>query len=126
MIIQRETTPITATTLADVLAGKGYGWDSEKMLQSALYGVLELNGIDARREVTIGHCTRIDFLAARTGIEVKIGGSLTKVAEQLQRYAQSDQVDDLLLVTTQHEHKALEGTIGGKPVTVYVVDGRYL
>lgn len=97
---------------------------SEVDLQSALEEALETTGEDVEREVQIEGAGRIDFLTlSRVGIEIKVRGGVPEVAEQLQRYAQSEAVDELLLVTTRGEHRRLPTTIAGKPLEVLVVRG---
>lgn len=97
---------------------------SESDLQTAIESALEEAGEDAEREVDVPGAGRIDFLtSARVGIEIKVRGAIAEVAEQLQRYAQSDLVDELLLITTRGQHRQLPATLGGKRLEVLVVRG---
>ena len=91
---------------------------NEAQLQDALQTLLKASYSHVRREHRLTETDRIDFLVERTGIEVKIQGSLTQVMRQLRRYADSDDVDDLVLVTTRALHRQLPHTLGGKPLTV--------
>lgn len=53
-----------------------------------------------------------------TGIEVKIKGSLTEVTRQVHRYAQSEQVESLILITARGSHRGLPREMNGKRVIV--------
>lgn len=65
---------------------------------------------------------RVDVLCESIAIELKVGGSSSSVLSQLERYAQSDRVTELVLVTTKATHLKLRGTVlYGKPVYVIVV-----
>jgi hypothetical protein len=63
------------------------------------------------------HIGRIDFMVGSVGIEVKVGFSWADVVTQLHRYAQSQMITDLILVTTRMLH-TMPGRMNGKPVTV--------
>lgn len=67
---------------------------------------------------------RIDFYLpdVGVGVECKVQGSVATVAEQLQRYAQRDEVRGLVLVTRCRAHR-LPTTIAGKPLRVIWVAG---
>lgn len=60
-------------------------------------------------------------------IECKIKGSATSVMAQLARYAESVQVDDVILVTSRRNHLASEvfreGVILGKPLAGIWIGG---
>ncbi len=61
---------------------------------------------------------RIDFLVGRTGLELKVDGSLQAVTSQLSRYAQADRVDALVLLTTKLRLCRVPPMLNGKPVVV--------
>ena len=81
-----------------------------------------------RREHVLTERDRIDFLIQETvwptdarfgiGIEVKVDGTLSELVRQLQRYAQHDLVDGLLVVSTRARLHAVPTTLSGKPVAV--------
>ncbi|MGN6693878.1 MAG: hypothetical protein ACTHN0_06840 [Aquihabitans sp.] len=72
------------------------------------------------REVRVDERNRLDFVVQIAGdvvgVEVKIAGSRRDVLRQLTRYAQLDQIDELLLVTTKANHHRMPTHINGKPV----------
>lgn len=75
-----------------------------------------------RKEHTLSAGERIDFLVGKIGIECKVGGSKMEVLRQLQRYAQFDEIDELILVTTKSRHLELRGLqVNGKTINVYWV-----
>jgi len=102
---------------------------NEAELQAILWD--HLQAIDRRtvREHVLTRADRIDFLLGRVGIEVKVKGSSADVTRQLWRYADSPQIDGLLLVTTKREHRRVIGesaTFKGKPVLMLCIADYYL
>lgn len=94
-----------------------YHYSGEADLQAGLWVVLSpIPG--AAREVRLGSRDRIDFLVGRVGVEVKVGGTLAEVVRQLLRYAERDEIDSLVLVTTQQRHRGAPRELNGKPVLV--------
>ncbi len=80
-----------------------------------------------RREHSLDEHNRIDFLTCvqatpttyvRVGIEVKIHSALAVVRRQLERYAESDYIDELLLVTTKAVHHRIPPELNGKPAVL--------
>ena len=59
----------------------------------------------------------IDFLAGDVGIEVKIKGSAADAFRQLKRYAESDRIGSLILVTSKA--MALPPRVLGKRLTKF-------
>lgn len=99
--------------------------NNERELQDLLAVVFADAGLNMSREVVLSSSNRIDFVVDRIGVEVKTGGSWHTAARQVQRYAASEDVDAMLLVTTVYEHLRL-GTmhsIGGKRVAVHYLRG---
>jgi len=80
---------------------------NEKKMQDAIGELLTENGIMFGREFILQARDRIDFIVGTVGIEVKIKGSYTQVASQLLRYAESELVTHLILVTTRASHRKL-------------------
>jgi hypothetical protein len=108
----------TAAVVAEAIERFRFRYSSEDQLQEGLAGALAAAGIVAEREVRLGPRDRIDLLAGRVGIEVKVKGAASDVARQLARYASSDRVDELVLVTTRSSHWRVPRTVNGKPVVV--------
>jgi hypothetical protein len=92
---------------ADVIAAIGqhrFLWSSEDDLQAGIYAALRALGEIPLREVRLNARDRIDLVVDRVGIEVKITGSWRDVSRQLNRYLESDQLDDVVLVTPVAAH----------------------
>lgn len=111
--------------LATLIKRHRYFWANEYELQDSLEKVLKQAGLEPRREHRLSDTgDRLDFyLPARRGfdriaIEVKVGGSLTNVIRQLARYAKSEAVDGILLVTAVARLTQVPPEILGKPVKV--------
>ena len=83
--------------------------------------VLTRAGFVAQPEYSLGPgLGRIDFFVPleRVGIELKVKGSPSGVAEQLLRYMASPQVASLILVTGRAALGALPRVLGGKPLYI--------
>lgn len=98
-----------------LLRGHRYVYASEAELQQQLADVLTRAGLPARREVALSARDRIDILAGDVGIEVKVKGRRTPLA-QLTRYSTHPRIGGLLLVTTRAA--SLPPLIGGKPAGI--------
>jgi hypothetical protein len=110
---------MTAHDLRLVLRGFQFHFATEEALQAGIERALQESNIAFQREVKLNDTDRIDFLIARTGLEVKTKGSDASVVRQLHRYAQVDSIDELLLVTTRARHELLvPATLNKKPVEV--------
>lgn len=60
---------------------------------------------------------RIDLLAGRVGIELKVDGGWAEVLRQLDRYAASPDVDALILITSRRRlASGLPAELRGKPL----------
>lgn len=99
---------------------------SEDELQRAVASALVIEGIAFDRERSLSRTDRIDFWADRTGIECKTAGSLAEVTRQLFRYAESAEVDALILVTTRLKLARVPRQINGKAVHVVATMGGLL
>lgn len=72
---------------------------TEEELHALVEQALLNAGIDAQHEVRLSPQCRIDFLAGDIGIEIKKSRpNRTKLLEQLKRYAQCDQVGQILVI----------------------------
>lgn len=111
---------MTGQDLATVIVAHRFRYANEDELQRGLADAFDASGIAARREVTLDAASRVDFMVGRVAVEVKVDGQARNVERQLRRYALSDQVDELVLVTNRGRH-LLPTTLEGKPVTVVSV-----
>lgn len=115
---------MTADEVVELLGRFRFRHTSEEDLQRAIAQVLERSGVPFRREVKLGPRDRIDFLLdGGVGIEVKVKGSATQAARQLQRYAKSDQVTELVLVTSRSQVGRQLDEYLGKRVRVHFILG---
>lgn len=108
-----------ARDLAVLLDGHRYIAPNEGGLQVEIARQLRASGVEFAREVVLDARSRIDFVVGRVGLEVKVDSFAAEIARQLQRYAESDRLDEILLVTTRFRHMPLSAAVFyGKPVTV--------
>jgi hypothetical protein len=108
-------------------------YTNEDDLQAALAAIFDVTPEwRAQREVRLSDgISRIDLVIkpdilgliidARTGIEVKIDGSLASVIRQLDRYAACPEIDELILVTTRAKHHHIPRTLGARGIPVHLV-----
>lgn len=96
--------------------------DSEAAMQATIQQVLEKAAFPYSREVVLSEKDRIDFMVGDVGIECKIAGSFSSVAEQVGRYLQNSSVKSLILVTSRASHNRICYDCG-KPFRVLVVSG---
>lgn len=119
----------TAETIGRLIERHQFAYADEDELQAGIVELLAGSGLTARREVRLSTQDRLDILVELSGpialgIEVKIAGAAGDVRRQLLRYAASDRVDELLLVTTLRRHLAgLTDELGGKPLTLALLRG---
>lgn len=97
----------------------------EDALQAGIAEALDQAGFAAEREVRLSDRDRIDLLVGDVGVEVKTNGTSIAAFRQCQRYAHSPRVAALILVTTRAAHTDLPATVGGKPLTVLPLLGRF-
>lgn len=114
----------SAADLAAVLRRYRLPVSNEAEMQAAIARAFEAERLPFRREVTRG-ADRIDFVVGRVGIECKVKGSLGDVTRQLHRYVQWDDLDEIVLVTTQAKHMAVPQELGGKTIRLHVVRGMF-
>lgn len=103
-----------------------FKYSNEAELQSAIEKILEGSSFAAVREVRLGEYGRLDFLVdGDIAIETKIGGSTQQLMRQVARYALSDRVSAILVITDRANH-VLPESFNGKPVMVYsLMDGAF-
>jgi hypothetical protein len=73
---------------------------TEFAAQTGLVRLFEAERVRYEAEVVLSAADRIDFLIGRVGVEVKIGQPRRQILRQLERYAGSDRLDELLLVSS--------------------------
>lgn len=108
----------SATSIRELLGGHRFHYANEDQLQAGIAAALTAAGIAHEREVRLTAHDRIDFLVERLGIEVKVGHPLASVIRQLHRYAQCEQIDELLLITNRCNHALVPESINGKRIEV--------
>lgn len=109
----------SVTEVVAALNSHRYAFSSEERLQAGVRLALERASIPFEEQVVLGPKDRIDFLVAEhIGVELKIKGSRNDVWRQLERYAASARVEEIILATTLHRHVlTLPPSIGGKAIT---------
>ena len=112
--------------LVAVLGHHRYVTASEADLQNGLAVVLTSAEVEFEREVGLDAAgrDRVDFLlAGGIALEVKIHGALSEVTRQVHRYAGSERVKAVLLVTTRMQHRRMPDVMQDKPVRVLHLEG---
>ena len=118
---------MTEAAIIAALSAVRFNCQGEDELQEAIAKVLLEAAIAFRREYPLTAKERIDFLVGSVGVEVKVDGSTSAIARQLQRYAACPEVASLMLVTPRFRYGALDGVaIGGKVVKVVRLVGGLL
>ncbi len=91
---------------------------NEAKVQEQIAEALTSGGVEFKREVKLSPKDRIDFLVGTVGIEVKVKGRTADVEAQLLRYAASDRITELVLITARAQHAKVALELNGKPVWV--------
>ncbi len=110
--------PIDSSRVATAIA-RLFGQDrivlrDEFSLHDALAARLTKAGIEFHREVRMGLHKRPDFVICGIAVELKIGGGAMAILRQLKRYADTPEINGVVLVTTRPVN--LPETLGGKPL----------
>lgn len=105
-----------------VLRSKRFLFTREDDLQEAVADALVAEGLAPVREVRLSPRDRIDVLVGNVGIEIKVAGKPHSVSAQMERYAASDRLDALVLVTCRARHRP-PAELLGKPVHVVFLGG---
>ena len=109
---------IQAAAVIRTIRGCRFRYADEDQLQEGLTAALRAAGFEPEREVILSPRDRIDLLVDRVGIETKVAGRRDALRRQLERYAESDRVDVLVVVTNRVRHLRLPIEINGKLVIV--------
>ncbi len=106
--------------LAERMNQFGFAAPSESVLHDAVQEFFQSQSIPVEPERILSAKDRIDFYVpdGKIGVECKVDGSEFEVTRQLLRYAKSDEVYGLILVTSKSKHKRIVPTLNGKPVHV--------
>lgn len=91
---------MTPEKLVDLIENARVDLSTETLAQRGLARVFADAGLEARAEVRLNAQDRIDFMIGRIGLEVKIGHPRRSILRQLERYAKSEELDALILVTS--------------------------
>lgn len=105
--------PAQLTTIENLLRSYRFNFTSEEELQSAVEAIFTENQVNFAREYRLSGKDRIDFLIGTIGLEIKVGFSYADVIRQLHRYAQSPQIEALILLTSRLQHQ-MPQEINGK------------
>ena len=96
---------------------------SELVLQDGLEHLFSTHGIKHVREHSLSRQDRVDFMIGNIACEVKIGGGVNPLQRQLGRYAEHEEVEAILLVTTLPRLAKVPCELDGKRVGVALVLG---
>lgn len=105
-----------AVEVASLLRRYRFRFVDEMQLHAAIAGAFADAHVEAEREVRLSRRDRVDFLVADVGVEVKVKGATAAVEQQLRRYAESDRIRALVLVTSCARHAAIARELDGIPV----------
>lgn len=111
--------------ISAAIIGYRYRYANEGELQEIVAQVLDRAGVLHEREVALSPSDRIDFLAGTVGIEVKLSGSRGTVIGQLFRYAASERIWSLILVTSRRQLTAMPSSISGKALITASIGGSF-
>ncbi|MEX5600717.1 hypothetical protein [Pseudophaeobacter sp. C1-32P7] len=115
----KNTQRTQAERMVRVIESSRVNVTNEAAAQDAIHVALQRTGLDIAREVRLSARDRIDILSGGVGIEVKVKSrqSRREIFKQLERYAEHDEVQALVLATAA----AWPGNISevkGKPLLV--------
>ncbi len=108
---------MTPERIVQAISKWTYDLSDEIRAQDQIEGALKSDGINFDREVRLSGEDRIDFLCeSGVGIEVKLKGQARAIFRQIQRYAASSRVQQIMLVTNRT--MGMPKTVCGKRVVV--------
>lgn len=139
---------VTAGDVAAAMRRHRFRFSNEDQLQRGIAAAMTaaFSDSEVRREVTLADVGdleavyqgdglmlagrqklgRVDLMVDRIAVEVKVAGSADAARRQLRRYAESREVDGLVLVTNQVTHGDGDGELNGKPLVVVSLIGTQL
>lgn len=115
---------MTAQEIIRLLSGVRFPLSTEKLLQAAIEEEFDAAGVEHSREHRLSTEDIIDFLVGVIGIECKLKGSRRDHYRQLDRYAQHDEISELILVT--NVPTGMPAKINGKAVHVFNLSRAWL
>jgi hypothetical protein len=117
--------------LCALLQRTRFNFSCERRLQDGVRELLSLDGYPFDREYRLDQESRVDFWIDRyfydadclgpgigIGLEVKINGSAAEIARQLHRYAESEKIEALVLLSRKQNVETLPRTLNDKPLRV--------
>lgn len=107
--------------LLTILQGFRFRFTTEDELQRGVAQALDRRKVPYLREHRLNAEDRPDFLIERIIVECKIDGSTQSLLRQVQRYAQHQEVDGIIVVTNRTRHRSVAGELNGKPIIVYLL-----
>lgn len=88
-------------------------------LQNKIAEAFDKAGIPYKREYVLGRGSRVDFLATGVAVEVKKGKpNRAKLVEQIEKYAQYEEVEAVVIVVETSLFHPIKATSNGKPCSV--------
>lgn len=115
---------VTAASLMWYLNNFRYNLTTEESIQTGIADALRAGDLAFEPEKRLSATERLDFLVADSvAIEVKRHGARGDLLRQLSRYAQHDNVRELLVVTARAQLSDLPSELHGKPVECLVLLG---
>lgn len=120
--------PMLLRTVVELLPRFSYRFSSEMDLHAGMAQVLTSHGVEFERERVAGPKDRFDFyLPPGIVIEAKVKGSFPEALRQVQRYAERDDVQAVVLATSRFWGRtpALRpnAKLGGKPFHMITLRG---
>lgn len=122
--------PDPVTGIATLLRNARFHFANERDLQKGIAQLFDQQGLTYAREFVLSKRDRVDFLVtpdlllpARVAVEVKLGGSLPRLFEQVQRYALHDLVSEIVLVVSRSKFLDIPPEVSDKPVQVVLQRG---
>lgn len=106
---------MTSTNLKRLIESYQPHFDNEAQLQDRIETIFRRNAIAYEREKRLDEKSRVDFMVGTIAIEVKTKCSYTYIIFQLSRYSHSEQVTEIILVTSSM--KRLPKMLNGKKIT---------
>lgn len=111
------TTEALVERVRSVLTAMPLRTTVEALLQEQIAAALAAAALPFSREVHLSKKDRIDFLCGGAlGLEVKVDGGVSDVTRQLHRYAQSERIARLVLVSTRMRLLTIPRELNGKRV----------
>jgi hypothetical protein len=115
---------VIAEPFIEALRGKAVRAGNERELNEVVADLFRAAGLSFASEYRLNPKDRVDFFMAGLGIELKTDGSVSALLRQLDRYAASDEIKELLLISTRRKLCLLGvDELRGKPITTFCLGG---